>query len=68
MTCPQAGHVSAELRSSIGLLLDLMTTNDAAVIVFVVNVNGAAALASDTAVIGTRDQKGQTGNKGRRRP
>jgi hypothetical protein len=53
----------AELRSSIGLLLDLVTANDIAV-----NVNGTAALASDTAVIGTRDQKGQTGNKGRHRP
>jgi hypothetical protein len=48
------------------LLLDLMTTNDAAATVFdimvLVDVNGAAAFASDTAVIGTRDQKGQTGN------
>jgi hypothetical protein len=47
-----------------------VTANDAAATVFdvVVDVNSAAALANNTAVIGTRNQKGQTGNKGRRRP
>jgi hypothetical protein len=40
------------------LLLDLVTTNDAAATVFVVNVNGAAALASNTAVLGIQRSKG----------